>query len=49
MAETSSPRRLVDGGAAILAALNINHQRVIVGVNVRRPLVKKSLRVLVVS
>lgn len=41
--------RFIEGGAAILAADERNHQRHIVGRSVRRPLERKSLRVLVVS
>lgn len=44
-----SPRRLIDGGAAILAAENINHQNVIAGNNIIIPLVINMLRVFVVS
>lgn len=44
-----SPRRLMEGGAAMLAAENRNHHMVIEGRRVRRPLVRNILRVLVVS
>jgi hypothetical protein len=40
-----SPRRLIDGGAAILAAVNINNHIVIMGLIVIRPFVKNILRV----
>ena len=40
-----SLRRLIDGGAAILAAVNINHHIVIIGLIVIRPFVKNILRV----
>ena len=41
--------KFIEGGAAMLAALEINHQKDIVGNRVRSPFDKKSLRVLVVS
>lgn len=41
--------RLIDGGAAILAAVNRNHHIVIVGLIVINPLVKNILRVWVIS
>lgn len=44
-----SLRRLIDGGAAILAAVNRNHHIVIIGLIVIRPLVKNILRVCVIS
>lgn len=44
-----SLRRLIDGGAAILAHVNKNHHKVITGVTHMRPLVKNILRVLVSS
>ena len=44
-----SPKRLIDGGAAILAADIINHIIVIKGNRFKRPLVKKILRVVVDS
>lgn len=44
-----SLRRLIDGGAAILAPVNKNHHRVIMGLIHINPLVKKILRVLVIS
>lgn len=44
-----SPRRLIDGGAAMLAAESKNHHMVIDGRKVRSPFVKNNLRVLVVS
>jgi hypothetical protein len=37
--------KLIDGGAAIFAAVNINHQRVIIGATDISPLVKNILRV----
>ena len=37
--------RLMEGGAAILVALRINHQRAIKGKTLSRPLVRNSLRV----
>jgi len=41
--------KLIEGGAAILAAVNINHQNVIIGFIVINPLVKNILRVWVIS
>lgn len=41
--------KLIDGGAAIFAAVNRNHHIVIVGLIVIRPLVKNILRVWVIS
>lgn len=41
--------RLIDGGAAMFAPVNRNHQRVIEGATHSNPLVKKMLRVLVIS
>jgi len=41
--------RLIDGGAAIFVAVNINHHILIIGLIVIRPLVKNILRVLVIS
>ena len=41
--------RFIDGGAAILAVVEINHHKHITGSSVRRPLEIKILRVLVVS
>lgn len=41
----SSPRRLIKGGAAILAALKRNHQRVSAGNKFISPFVRNSLRV----
>jgi len=41
--------RLIDGGAAMLAAVNINHHIVITGLIVINPLVKNILRVCVIS
>lgn len=41
--------RLIDGGAAILAAVNINHHIVIIGLIVINPLVRNILRVCVIS
>jgi hypothetical protein len=41
--------RLIDGGAAIFAAVNINHHIDIIGLIVINPLVKNILRVLVIS
>ena len=41
--------RFIEGGAAILAAVEMNHQRHIVGRSERSPLERKRLRVLVVS
>lgn len=37
--------KLIEGGAAIFAAVNINHHMVIVGLIVINPLVKNILRV----
>lgn len=44
-----SPRRFVDGGAPILQAEKINHQRVMAGNKVIRPFVDVRLRVCVDS
>lgn len=44
-----SPRRLRDGGAPMLQAEKMNHQRVIVGNNVISPFLVAILRVWVVS
>lgn len=44
-----SLRRLIDGGAAIFAAVNINHHIVIIGVMAISPLVRNILRVWVNS
>jgi len=44
-----SLRRLIDGGAAILAAVNINHHIVIIGLITINPLVRNILRVWVIS
>jgi hypothetical protein len=44
-----SPSRLIEGGAAIFAAENINHQKVIDGNSIIMPLVINMLRVCVVS
>lgn len=44
-----SLKRLIDGGAAIFAAVAINHQRVRVGNTIIIPLVRKILRVCVNS
>jgi len=44
-----SLRRLIDGGAAILAAVNKNHHIVIVGLIVISPFVRNILRVCVIS
>jgi hypothetical protein len=41
--------KLIDGGAAIFAAVNINHHIVIIGLIVINPLVKNILRVCVIS
>lgn len=41
--------KLIDGGAAILHAVNMNHHIDIIGVMVIRPLVRNILRVLVIS
>lgn len=41
----SSPRRFIDGGAAIFTALKRNHHIVITGMITRKPLVKNRLRV----
>lgn len=40
---------MIDGGAAILAAAKINHQKDIAGKRERRPLVRNNLRVCVIS
>jgi hypothetical protein len=40
-----SLRRLIDGGAAMLAAVNKNHHIVMIGLMVISPLVKNILRV----
>lgn len=40
-----SPSKFIDGGAAILTALKRNHHIVMVGIIVKRPLVRKRLRV----
>lgn len=44
-----SPKRLSEGGAAMLAAVKINHHGAVVGVDERRPLIRMMLRVLVIS
>lgn len=44
-----SLNRLIEGGAAIFAAVNINHHIVIIGLMVIRPLVRNILRVWVIS
>jgi len=44
-----SLRRLIDGGAAMLAAVNKNHHIVMIGLMVISPLVKNILRVWVIS
>jgi len=44
-----SAKRLIEGGPAIFVTSAINHQRHGVGRRVRRPLVKKRLRVPVIS
>jgi hypothetical protein len=44
-----SPIRLMDGGADILAAQIINHNRAMEGNRAKRPLVRYSLRVCVTS
>jgi hypothetical protein len=41
--------KLIDGGAAILAAVNINHHIVIIGLITISPLVRNILRVWVIS
>jgi len=41
--------KLIDGGAAMLAAANINHHIVIIGLRVMSPLVRNILRVWVIS
>lgn len=41
--------KLIDGGAAMLAAVNKNHHIVIIGLIVMRPLVRNILRVWVIS
>lgn len=40
-----SPRRLIEGGAAIFAAENINHQKVMAGNSIVIPFVMNMLRV----
>lgn len=40
---------MIEGGAAIFAAVNKNHHIVIIGLIVMRPLVKNMLRVCVIS
>jgi len=44
-----SLNKLIDGGAAIFAAVNINHHIVMIGATVIKPLVKNILRVWVIS
>jgi len=44
-----SLRRLIDGGAAILAAVKINHHIVMIGLMVISPFVRNILRVWVTS
>jgi hypothetical protein len=44
-----SLKRLIEGGAAMLAAVNKNHHIVIIGLIVINPLVKNILRVWVIS
>jgi len=44
-----SLRRLIDGGAAILAAVKMNHHIVIIGLIVINPFVRNILRVCVTS
>lgn len=44
-----SLRRLIDGGAAILAAVKMNHHIVIIGLMVINPFVRNILRVCVTS
>lgn len=44
-----SLNRLIDGGAAMFAAVNINHHIVIIGLITNSPLVKNILRVCVIS
>jgi hypothetical protein len=44
-----SLNKLIDGGAAILAAVNINHHIVIMGLMVINPFVRNILRVWVIS
>ena len=44
-----SLKRLIDGGAAMFAAVNKNHHIVIVGLIVINPLVRNILRVCVIS
>lgn len=41
--------KLIDGGAAILVAVNKNHHILIMGLIVIKPLVRNILRVLVIS
>lgn len=41
--------KLIEGGAAIFAAVNRNHHRVIIGLIVINPLVRNILRVCVIS
>ena len=41
--------RLIDGGAAMFAAVNKNHHIVIIGLIVMRPFVRNILRVCVIS
>jgi len=40
-----SLNRLIDGGAAILIAVNINHHIVMLGINISIPLIRNILRV----
>jgi len=42
---SSSPRRFIDGGAAMLIAVNKNHHIDIAGRRVKNPLVRNKLRV----
>jgi len=44
-----SLNKLIDGGAAIFAAVNRNHHIVIIGLITIRPLVRNILRVCVIS
>lgn len=44
-----SLRRLIEGGAAILAPVNRNHHKVIIGLIHIKPFVRKMLRVWVIS
>lgn len=44
-----SPAKLIEGGAAILQAMRMNHQKVITGNKVRSPLLIYMLRLCVVS